>query len=485
MAATLLWYDLETFGRNPAWDRIAQYAAVRTGANFEPIGEPTVLFCRASPEYLPEPEACLVTGLTPQRVKSQGLTEAEFADRVHREMSVPGTCVAGYNTVRFDDEFIRNLFYRNFYDPYRREYADGNSRWDIVDLVRMMHDLRPEGISWPEGEDGKPLFKLESISAANGLAHEKAHDALSDVYATIGLARLVHERQPKLFGFLFTLRKKDEVRKLLSLQSPAPLVHSSSLYTRPGACSSIVYPLSAHPDSANTVLVYDLRHDPRSWMELPPEEIRSRVFAQKDQIDESDRVRFVSVHLNRCPALAPLSTLSEKRALELGIDLAECLRNAERLRSQPGLVQKIREVYAGGHEQRRDPKDPDLQIYSGGFFGDEDRQTFEYVHQTEPQELISSPPSFRDARGAQLLWRYLARNYYEVLRAEDKSRWMSHCAARLLVPEIEDAMDFKRFRRKVENLLARSDTPASHKGLLLELREYADWIEAHVLSYQG
>ncbi|MCA1755827.1 MAG: exodeoxyribonuclease I, partial [Spirochaeta sp.] len=212
MSATLLWYDLETFGRNPAWDRIAQYASVRTGADFEPVGDPTVLYCRASPEYLPEPEACLVTGLTPQRVKPQGLSEAEFADRVHREMTVPGSCVVGYNTVRFDDEFIRNLFYRNFYDPYRREYADGNSRWDIVDLVRMTHDLRPEGITWPEGEDGKPVFQLELLSAANGLLHNKAHDALSDVYATIALARLVHERQPKLFEFLFKLRKKDEVR---------------------------------------------------------------------------------------------------------------------------------------------------------------------------------------------------------------------------------------------------------------------------------
>jgi exodeoxyribonuclease-1 len=176
---TLLWYDLETFGRNPRYDRIAQFAAIRTDDRFVPMEEPVVLYGKLSPDYLPDPLACLITGITPQEANSKGLCEAELVRAIDVHLSRPGTCALGYNTIAFDDEFIRNLYYRNFHDPYKREWADGNSRWDILDLARAARDLRPEGIHWPVTEDGKPTVKLELLTQANHLSHEHAHDALS------------------------------------------------------------------------------------------------------------------------------------------------------------------------------------------------------------------------------------------------------------------------------------------------------------------
>ncbi len=483
MAQTLLWYDLETFGVHPRWDRVGQFAAIRTNYRFEPVGDPICIFCRLSPDYIPDPDSCLVTGLTPRIVNEKGMSEADFADAVHREMTVPGTCVVGYNNIRFDDEFVRNLFYRNFYDPYRREYDAGNSRWDILDLVRMTHDLRPEGISWLHDEEGKPSFRLEELTAANEIGHERAHDALSDVRATIGLAALLQEKQPKLFRYHFKLRKKEEVRRLLNLQSPRPVVHTSGMFTRPGGCTSVVYPLSVHPSRTNEIIVYDLRFDPRTWMDLEVKEIRRRVFTRTEDLDGVERVRFKSIHLNRSPAVAPLNTLTPARAEVLGLDVNQCALHARLLRERSDLVQKVRAVYTQDDAALIAPRDPELQIYSGGFFGDEDRETFEVIHHTDAKELILNSPRFVDSRGPELLRRYLARNHFDLLSDAERSRWISYCASRLLAPELDSVVDYGRFRRQIENMLSRTDTKAAQKTTLRDLRDYADWIEANILHY--
>jgi len=483
MAASILWYDLETFGIHSRWDRIGQFAAIRTGPGFEEMGDPICLYCALPPDYVPDPDACMVTGLTPQQVNQVGLKEADFAREIHREMSVPATCVAGYNTIRFDDEFIRNLLYRNFYDPYRREYGDGNSRWDIIDLARMTHDLRPDGITWVYDNEGKPSFRLEELAPANGIEHDRAHDALSDVRATIGLATLIHDKRPRLFRYYYGLRKKEEVRKLLNLQSPRPLVHTSGMFTRPGGCTSLVFPVSAHPRQANVIITYDLRYDPSQWVGASVEEIRRRVFTRKEELDDEERVHLKGIHLNRSPAVSPLGTISSQRAQELDIDVRQCMRHAEFLSDRADLVQKIREVYAAGPESQEGPRDPDLQLYSGDFFGDEDRETFKKIHETDAAELVASPPRFVDPRGPELLRRFLARNYYDLLPPEEQKRWISHCASRLLAPELDDVLDYGRFRRKVLNLLSRTDTPARDKPILRELLSYADWVDEHVLRY--
>jgi len=481
MAPTLLWYDLETFGTHTRWDRIGQFAAIRTDYHFQEIGEPCSMYCRLSTDYVPDPDSCFLTGITPRIANERGVSEAELSATVYREMSTPNTCTLGFNTIRFDDEFIRNLFYRTFYDPYRREYDHGNSRWDILDLARMTRDLRPEGIKWPSDESGKPVFRLEELAAANGIEHDKAHDALSDVRATIRIASLIHEKQPKLFAYLFRFRKKDEVRRRLNLQAPRPLLHTSGMFTSPLGCTTVVYPLSVHPENPNAIITYDLRYDPTELTTLDAAEIRRRVFTRADALDE-ERIHFKAIHLNRSPAIAPLDTLSEERAVQLGIDLAQCRRNAELLRDRPSLVQKVRSAYDAAGSRQKVERDPELQIYSGGFFGDEDRATFALVHSLEPSALAASPPQFADPRGAELLRRYLARNYYELIAPAEQERWLSWCASRLLAPELDTVLDYGRFRRKIENLLARTDTSPYDKTILRDLLDYADVLDATVLQ---
>jgi exodeoxyribonuclease-1 len=484
MAFSFLWYDLETFGLHPQWDRIAQFGALRTGADFREIAPPIDLCCRLSPDYIPQPEACLVSGITPQDVNASGLSERDFAARIYAEMMQNATCTVGFNNLRFDDEFIRALFYRNFYDPYKREYGEGRARWDIMDLLRMCRDLRPEGIVWPCGkEEQRPSFRLADLAAANGIPHENAHNAIADVRATIALARLVREKQPKLFSYYFSLRKKDTARKLLGLQSMKAVLHTSAMFTSSWGCTTIILPLSVDPHHSNHVIVCDLRDDPSDWAGLPAEEIRRRVFTSKADFGDEKRIPLKGVHLNRSPAIAPLSTLEEDRANALHIDVRACLRHADILRSQPGLIQKIRAVYA--EPPRQTPVDVDLKIYSGDFFPDEDRLEFETLRGAEPETLINHPPRFYDNRGPEMLWRYIARNFPDSLPETDKQKWRSFCASQLLTPEAAGATEIANYMREVRNRLGRVDTPAPDKVILKKLLEYGEYLEKTILSQEA
>mgnify|MGYP006269062265 FL=1 len=481
VAGSFLWYDLETFGTDPRWDRIAQFAAVRTDMNLQEIAEPVVLHGRISPDYLPAPEACMVTGLTPKRT-AEGLVEAQLAEHIYAEMAQPGTCSAGFNSIRFDDEFIRNLFYRNFIDPYRREWDRGNSRWDLLPLLRLAHDLRPSGMEWlHDGE--RPVFRLEELSSANGVAHDAAHDALSDVRATIGLARRLREAQPRLFDFYLELRRKDAVRRIVNLQNREPVLFSDPLFTRAEGTTSMVLPLTAAKNRSNEIIAFDLRSDPHDLMEADADELRRRVFSSRNELAEGERIPLVRIAVNRVPAVAPRTTLTAERAAALSLDLPAMEQRAAVLRSRldedPALAGRIRALYDDNGPPAY--RDVDLNLYAGGFFGDEDRTVFERIRGSRPEDLISSPPVFADARGSDMLFRYLGRNYPEALPPDARRRWQSHCAGRLLAPEYDGATDLHRFRTQITTKMQRTDIAPRDKTVLRDLRDYADWLERHIL----
>ena len=259
---TLYWHDYETFGLDPLRDRPVQFAGVRTDEDLNIIGEPLNIMARPAPDTLPHPISSIITGITPQQALEQGMPEAEFISRILEELSQPGTCGVGYNSLRFDDEVTRNTLYRNLYDPYGREWQNGNSRWDIIDMVRACCDLRPEGIVWPQREDvDRSSFRLEELTAANGIHHAQAHDALSDVFATIAMAKLIKDKQSKLYDFLYKLRRKNEVLKYIDLKEMTPILHTSGMYGSDYGNTRMVVQIAAHPTNKNSLIVFDLAQE--------------------------------------------------------------------------------------------------------------------------------------------------------------------------------------------------------------------------------
>ena len=469
---TFYFHDYETFGTSPALDWPAQFAGIRTDAELNEIGTPLNIFCQLPEDHLPNPIACLVTGLTPQTVNEKGLIEPEFIRRIHRELIVPGTCALGYNSLRFDDEVTRNILYRNFYDPYAREWQNGNSRWDLIDMVRMSAALRPEGIEWPLREDGHKSFRLEEITAANGLDHGSAHDALSDVRATIALARLIRERQPKLFQFCLSHRSKHEVAK--QLQRNTMVVHVSGMFGAHRHNLSVVLPLIDHPVNSNGVVVYDLTVDPAPLLQLSVEEIRHRLFTPISQLEAGqERIALKTVHINKCPIIAPLNVLRAQDQERLELDLARCEIHRNQLLADDRLKAKLKAVFAGSAKSQ--PTDPDEMIYSGGFFAPADRSAMQRIVTAEPTQLPHLGLSFSDKRLDEMLFRFRARHYGQTLDDEEQQLWQNYCKARLsgqLHPNNKQIMTFNNFWDELKIARERIAEHPEKQPLLDDLSAY-------------
>lgn len=464
------WHDYETFGTDPRRDRPVQFAGVRTDLQFNPIGDPLVVYLKPADDCLPHPDACLITGITPQLAEQKGICEAEFIRRIHQEIARPNTCTLGYNTLRFDDEVTRNCLYRNFYDPYAREWQHGNSRWDLIDVVRAARALRPDGLAWPFNEDGMPTIRLDRLSVANGLVHEAAHDALSDVQATIALAQLIRKAQPKLYRFLLQHRVKTEALKLLQIGSFEPVVHISSKYPSSRHCLAIVLPVAWHPTNSNGVIVYDLSIDPGPLLELSVEEIRQRIFtATADLPEGSARIPLKTVHLNKCPVLAPVSVIRAQDAERLSIDLAACKANIAKIKTATGLTEKIVQVF-GAPPDFETEADPDLAIYQGGFFSDEDKRKMARLRSLPPEELAGSTLTFTDPRLSEMLFRYRARNYPDSLHTEEAERWQQFCIDRLSGRKPGAGITFALYFARLEELKNHESTD---KSMLRALESYA------------
>ena len=469
-APTFLWHDYETSGADPRRDRPLQFAAWRTGPDLEPVAEPVVLWCAPPRDRLPAPEAGLVTGLVPQDLMARGTNEAAFAAAVHGLLAEPGTCAAGWNSIRFDDEFSRNLLYRNFFDPYAREWEHGNSRWDLIDLARLCYALRPAGIEWPLRDDGAPSFRLEDLARANRLLDHRAHDALGDVEATLALARLLRSKQPRLFDWHFGLRHKRRALELLDWVGMTPVLHASQRFPAQRGCLAMVVPLAEHPTNRNGVIVYDLATPPDDLIALPADELADRVFTPRGDLpDDIVRVPLKVVQANRSPALAPLNTLAGVDTARIGLDVAACERHLERIRAAEGLAAKVRAAMGAAGAARAPAGDPELALYDG-FLPDGDRPLLRRVRATPPDRLGAEHFPFADPRYAELLFRYRAANWPDTLNPAERARWREQRRRRLLGGDAIGTPDLASYEARIAALRATATGP---QHALLD--RYLEW----------
>jgi len=477
MTHSFLWYDLETFGRDPRRSRIAQFAAIRTDLELNPIGEPISIYCQPALDLLPSPEATLITGITPQAALRDGLREAEFFARVHEELATPNTCAVGYNSLRFDDEFIRYGLYRNFPDASEGEWQDGNSRWDRLDGMRLLRALRPEGIEWPLREDGAPSFKLDDLAGANGTREGSAHEALSDVRALLGLARRMRAAQPRLWDYALRLRDKRHVAGLFDFTGATPVLHVSSRYPASRHCAALVLPLARHPRIETRVIACDLDEEPDALLALEAADIADRLYTPAADLPEGERrIGLKEIHSNKCPVLVPLAHLREADFARLGIDPVAAQRRAERLRAAPGLAEKVRRVFAS--EAHRDPSDADAALYDG-FIADGDRRQFARIRSSEPGQLRAFATELRDPRCPELLLRYRARNWPETLDAGERAHWNDYRRRRLARDSGLSEYDFESYRGSIAALRAQHEAGPA-QALLDALEDWGRLLEAEL-----
>ena len=470
METTVYWHDYETFGLNTKRDRPAKFAGLRTDENLNPLGDPLVVHCKPVRDVLPSPDACLINGITPQMADELGMSEPEFIGRIHVELAEPNTCGAGYNSLKFDDEITRHALYRNFYDPYAREYKNGNSRFDIIDLVRMTYALRPQGIKWPLREDGRPSFRLEDVAAANGISHESAHDALSDVRATIDIARLIRNKQRKLYDWFFKLRDKKIAKKQLNLDNHSPVLHTSSLYPLENGCTTLVMPLVNEPGNSNGILVYDLRQDPRPFINSDEKNLSDCLFLSAEKLPPgTQRLPVKSVRINKCPALAPKKVLGKRDAERIAIDLDACDRHWEILSANEEFMRRVGRAYSSS--EFSPPGDVELALYED-FLNHEDVSLFAGIRAASPQELSHACYDFHDKRLPELLFRYRARNWPETLSVEETRRWEEFRYHRIRNEDEEGNITLDHYYERIALLRDKHREDADAQRILNDLDKW-------------
>lgn len=472
---TFYFYDLETTGISARHGRIMQFAGQRTNEQLEPIGDPDNILIKITSDILPDPDAVMITGITPQQTLADGITEVEFLRYFYKEIAIEDTIFAGYNTIRFDDEFMRFTNYRNFYDAYEWQWQDGRGRWDMLDVVRMTRALRPDGIKWPFGPDGKASNRLELIASMNKLLHEKAHDALSDVHATIAVAALIKQKQPKLFDFLYKIRDKKAVESLAT--KPEPFVYTSGRYASEFEKTTIVLTLAEHPTQKGSVFVFDLRHSPVPFGNATPKELA--MLLKKYTFEEGEiRLPVKQLSFNKCPAIAPLAVLTAENQQRLKIDMKEIQKNAESLLAMNDLGDKIQEAIRINEKARQtelvsDVNDVDSQLYDG-FFNDSDKTKMRVVRAAGENELADLHLDFADVRLEKLLLLYKARQFPKSLTATEQAEWQNYKQSILLMGEKESKI--AKYFSRIAELSARPETTQNQLFLLEELKLYGESI---------
>ncbi|HLM53439.1 MAG TPA: exodeoxyribonuclease I [Pseudoxanthomonas sp.] len=479
MPASFLFYDLETFGGDPRRTRVAQFAAVRTDADLVQVEEPVCFFVRPADDLLPSPGATLVTGITPQHALREGIAEAEAFARIAEELSRPETCTLGWNSLRFDDEFIRHGLFRNFHDPYEREWRGGNCRWDLLDAMRLAHALRPEGLVWPRREDGATSFKLEHLALANGVRQGDAHEALSDVHATLGLARLFRGAQPRLWDYALKLRDKRFAATLLDATAMQPALHVSQRYPASRLCAAPVLPLARHPRIDSRVIVFDLEGDADALLALDADEIADRLYTPAADLPPGERrIPLKEVHLNRAPALVAWPHLRGEDFERLRIDRAAAEATAACLRPfADALAEKMRRVF--GSETAREKPDPDAALYDG-FISDGDKRRMAQVRATPPDQLRGRDFAFGDPRLAELLFRYRARNWPHTLDAGEQQRWDEYRRRRLDSDCGLSECSFETYEQEIAALRVQHAGQGDKQVLLDQLQAWAQTLRTQL-----
>ncbi len=469
MGQSFYWYDLETSGIDARWDRIVQFAGLRTDANLQEVGEEYCTYVQLADDVLPNPDAALVTGITPETTHSRGVSEWQALRQIYQHFSVPGTCVVGYNSLRFDDEFMRHGFYRALMDPYAREWQNGNSRWDIIDLVRATGALRRDGIRWPTDEEGLPVYRLERLTDENGLEHGQAHDAMSDVRATLALARLIRARQPKLFDYYFNARSKRQIRALLEPFGSRLCVHVSGMYPRKQFGTAPVMSLCRHPQNSNAIVVADLSRDVESLIQWPEDRIREALF----KADNPERPPLKEIRINRCPFVAGIEVLTEENWSRLGFD-PKVIQERQRRLSKPGIAQKLMRVY-------RKPKfeaapDVEAALYDG-FLDEADKARCRSL-QAALVEGRWVDLDYADARLKTLAGRLKARSFPELMSSDERADWRDFVAGKLSAGDVP-WLTLQRFEQRLDELQVAgvahlgSAAAARAEGILRGLRDHA------------
>lgn len=432
-----VFYDLETTGISPEFDQPLQFAAIWTDENFVEKDRVNIR-CRLAPHILPSPQALVVTRVTPDQLTDPKLPSLfEFSQQVAEftERWAPAIWV-GYNTMKFDEEVLRQTFYQNLSPNIYATQFNGNTRFDILPAVYAAYVREPDLLVWPTDDTGRRSFKLDRLAPANGFNAHNAHDALGDVEATIHIARLISKRSPALWAELLDNAHKARVQAKLESFRPYELV------TRFGGGEPRSYVGCfcgySHGNSAQAAF-FDLdAANPAEFLNVSDETLFAAVNATPKIIR--------GVSTNKAPAL-----------LEHTAPNAEHLRRAGVIAEAPDFRRRVGAAMAARFVEDPDapPKPVERQIY-WAFYSNADKQLLhEFQRETWPrrQEIVAS---LSDPRLRQLGRRLVAFHSPELLSAEELALFQGYLSEKWSTSDAPETewMTFEKAQAALDDLRA-------------------------------
>ncbi len=467
---TFLFYDIETSGLNPAFDQILTFAAIRTDSRLREMDRTSIVISLRS-DVVPSPGAFVTHRLTPEDLKD-GLCEYQGVARVHRLLNVPDTISIGYNSLGFDDEFLRFAFYRNLLDPYTHQYANGCSRMDLLPVAALYRIFKPDGIDWPAIDD-KPSMRLELISEKNNLVQSgRAHDAMTDVEATLALARRLSDQKPMWNYCLDFFDKKNDQARVEAVDEVF-----QSIFGRHRLC--IMVSVSFGSDVMYMAPVLSLGHstpyaNQSLWLRLDREPVLpfepdsdDRPFVIRKRYGES---RIVLPPLDRFwRRLTP----SQQQA---------CEKNLAMVKENQDEFQKL----VVHHRAFEYPFVPDLDLdaalYQDGFFTGAEKKEMAQFHRAVGKEKMAVCETLVSPRVKGLAQRIMVRNFLEQASPGVRARHDRYMEKVRGVSGVDPIKGYRSDLKFTCEMAGQELAAVRSQGLDAEQQAILDWLDAHIKS---
>ncbi|AXN02018.1 Exodeoxyribonuclease I [Candidatus Purcelliella pentastirinorum] len=458
---TFLFYDYETFGINPSLDKPAQFAAIRTDFDFNIIDKPKIYYCKLPDDYLPNPESVLTHKISPQKANLLGVSESKFAKLIYKLFLKKKNCIIGYNNIKFDDFFTRNIFYRNFFHPYMWSWYNGNNNWDLINIIRSCYLLCPKNIKWPYKKNGIPSFRLEDFVKINKYKNIDSHDAMSDVYATILIIKSIKKKKPKFFNFLFNNRKKNQLLSLIKKNKNIPFIYISNIFDVKKNIINIILPIKIY--KKNVLVALNIMKDISLFLNNNINDKEKYLF------NKNKKSSIIEIYLNKCPIIIPINLLNEISCKRLKINKKKYMKNIDFIKKYK-IHKKIKNIYDYHKINDFKYKDNiDCQLYKR-FFTNKDYQLMEIIRKTNVNKLKLIDLDKYDERFKNLLFRYRARNFYYTLNNTEKKKWDKHKKKYFNFPYI------KNYLIKIKKLHLYYKNNLNNQKLLKKIYSYTKYL---------
>ncbi len=465
-----VFYDFETCSSNVSYGQIIQAAAVLVNDNFQELDRYEGR-CKLSPGVIPEAMALLVNKTTPKMLKETNLSHYQMIRQMMDKFNQwKNSIFIGYNSIEFDEEFLRRTLFKNLEYPYLT-VTNGNERGDLLGLARAAHLYYPDCIKTPISDRNNPLFKLEKLAPMNNIKHDEAHSAIGDVIATIEIAKLLSKKAPNVWKASLMTTNKDKCFEIIKNEA----LFCTNFFYGGKAIPFILTYLCTHPWSYP--FCFDLKADPSYYFKLSKKELKKEIFDVKPKVMRTIKHKKHPIIMN---ASYGVNFDSYKQ-----LGLAKLKERAKLIRNNKDFANKVSAILEDDINEKNE-LDSQLDVYAEEsiykkFATNEDNKIMSEFHKTNWKEKFSVIQKFKDERFQYFGKKILYEENPDSLPKEEYKAIHKEVAARALSTNKEKWNTIPRTYSEIDTLRNKFK---DDKQKLKDLNEINTFIEEMEKHYQ-